>query len=167
LPFCKYTLVLGAGLEKDGRPTDILSDRVKTAINLINHNKTDFLILSGSSNPQNFSEPESMRKLALSQGVYKSKLILDIQGKTTFDSLVNILKVSGIDQLTIVTQRFHLHRALWLAESLGIKSNGTPANNYEFSILKTGYWYLREVIALPVNYFKLLLFSFKSKDKTI
>jgi SanA protein len=157
VPFNRYTLVLGAGLEKNGLPTDILSDRVKTAINLINNNKTDFLILSGSANSQNISEPVSMKYLAQSLGVDTSNLILDNQGKTTFDSLINLSKISGKNQITIVTQRFHLPRAIWLAEALGYQAYGTPANLYNFSAYKIAYWYLREVFALPINFFKLLI----------
>ena len=162
VPFSKYTLVLGAGLEKNGLPTDILSDRVETAIELLNLNKTDFLIFSGSVNPQDFSEPESMLNLACSFNVNKTKLYLDNQGKTTFDSLINTLKVFGNGRITIITQRFHLPRALWLAESLKINAQGLPANIYYFSVFKTVYWYLREVFALPKNIMKLIFYHSKN-----
>lgn len=160
VPFSQYSLVLGAGLEKNGLPTDILSDRVKTAINLLNNNKTDFLILSGSTNSHSISEPESMRNLAQSLGVYPSQLILDDHGKTTFNSLINLSKISNNHHFTIVTQRFHLPRTIWLAESLGLTVCGIPANIYKFSTLKTAYWYLREIIALPVNYLKLIIYRY-------
>ena len=162
--FSRYTLVLGAGLEKNGLPTDILSDRVKTAINLLNHKKTDFLILSGSTNYKNISEPMSMKSFAQSLGVDQSKLILDNKGKSTFDSLINLLNISGKNQITIVTQRFHLPRAIWLAEKLGLKVCGTPANLYNFSVYKTVYWYLREVIAFPINLLKLFINRYKIKE---
>lgn len=156
LPSSKFTLVLGAGLEENGLPTDILSDRVETAIKLLTHNKTAFLVLSGSTSPHNFSEPESMSNLAQSLGVDKSKLILDHQGSTTFDSLTNIADYSGNEVITIVTQRFHLPWALWLANSLKINANGIPANIYKFSDYKTAYWYLREIFALPINLLKII-----------
>ena len=162
--FSRYTLVLGAGLEKNGLPTDILSDRVKTAINLLNHKKTDFLILSGSTNYKNISEPMSMKSFAQSLGVDQSKLILDNKGKSTFDSLINLLNIPGKNQITIVTQRFHLPRAIWLAEKLGLKVCGTPANLYNFSVYKTVYWYLREVIAFPINLLKLFINRYKIKE---
>ena len=161
VPFSRFTLVLGAGLEKNGLPTDILSDRVKTAINLLNHKKTDFLILSGSSNNKNISEPMSMKFFAQSLGVDASKLILDNNGKSTFDSLINLLNNPAENQITIVSQRFHLPRAIWLAEKLGFKVYGTPANLYNFSAYKTVYWYLREVFAFPINLLKL----FKNRYK--
>ncbi len=158
VPYNKYTLVLGAGLEKNGLPTDILSDRVKAGVYLLERNKTSFLVLSGSLNTQNFSEAESMRELALSLGAKNSNLIIDNQGKTTFDSMINLLEFSKNDGVTIVTQRFHLPRALWLANALNINSSGFPANIYKFSLIKTIYWYLREIFSLPKNIFKLFNF---------
>lgn len=164
VPFSRYTLVLGAGLEKNGLPTDILSDRVKAAINLLNHKKTEFLILSGSSNYKKISEPLSMKSFAQSLGVDQSKLILDNTGKSTFDSLINLVNTPAINQITIVTQRFHLPRAIWLAEKLGLKVCGTPANLYNFSVYKTVYWYLREVFAFPINLLKLFINRYKIKE---
>ena len=156
VPVSKFTLVLGAGLEKNGLPTDILSDRVETAVKLLIQNKTTTLVLSGSVSPQDFSEPESMSNLALSLGIDRSKLILDKNGNTTFDSLINIADYSENEIVTIVSQRFHLPRALWLANSLKIKAYGVPANIYKFSAFKTGFWYLREILALPINLLKII-----------
>ena len=162
MPGSKFTLVLGAGLEKNGLPTDILSDRVETAVILLHQNKTNSLVLSGSVSPQNFSEPESMRDLALSLGVNSSKLIIDKYGKTTFDSLINIAEYSGNEIITIVTQKFHLPRALWLANSLKIDAYGVPANIYKFSTFKTFVWYLREILALPVNLVKIMFNKYQN-----
>jgi SanA protein len=156
-PESKYILVLGAGLEKDGLPTDILSDRVETAVKILGQNKTASLVLSGSVSPQNFSEPESMSDLAFSLGVDRSKLIIDKYGKTTFDSLINIAGFLDNEVVTIVTQRFHLPRALWLANSLKINAYGVSANIYKFSVFKTAYWYLREMLALPINLLKIII----------
>jgi len=160
-PESRFSLVLGAGLEMNGHPTDILSDRVKTAVKLLDQNKTTFLVLSGSVNLQNFSEPESMRNLACYLGVDGSKLILDKLGKTTFDSLINIAQFSGNENIMVVSQRFHLPRALWLANSLGINAFGIPANIYKFSAFKTGFWYLREILALPVNILKIIFYKYQ------
>ena len=164
LPYNQYTLVLGAGLEKNSFPTDILADRVKTAVNLIKNNKTEVLILSGSSNSQNYNEPESMKFMAESLGVKVSSLVLDFLGKSTFDSCLNLFKISGLSQITIVTQKFHLPRAIFLAEVMGYKVNGTPANIYKFSAYKTAYWYIREIIALPINFIKLLIYRYQLKE---
>jgi len=167
MPVSKFALVLGAGLERNGLPTDILSDRIETAVKLLDQNKTTVLVLSGSVNPQNFSEPESMSDLALSLGVDRSNLILDYKGKTTFDSVINIAEYSGNEIVAIVTQRFHLPRALWLANSQNINAYGAPANIYKFSTYKTAIWYLREIFALPINLLKIIFKNHKNKIKLI
>ena len=109
-----------------------------------------------------------MSNLALSLGVDRSKLILDHQGNTTFDSLINIADYSENEIITIVSQRFHLPRALWLANSLKINANGIPANIYKFSVFKTAFWYLREILALPINLLKIIFYNtIKTIDKLI
>jgi SanA protein len=130
---------------------------------LIKANKTAILILSGSSKTKEYSEPKSMKSLALSLGIKKSNLVLDLQGKTTFDSCLNLRNFENLIQITIVTQRFHLPRAIFLAEMMGFKANGTPANLYKFSLYKTVYWYIREIFAFPINMVKLLIYRFQHK----
>jgi SanA protein len=166
-PFNEFTLVLGAGLEKNGLPTEILSDRVETAIKLIDNNKTDFLILSGSTKSFNYNEPESMKALAKSLGVEDSKLLIDFEGISTFDSVLNLMNYVNIKQITIVTQNFHLPRAIWLAEQLGFMAYGIPANLYKFSRFKIASWYLREIIAFPFNLLKVIKYRNQIKGKNI
>jgi SanA protein len=158
IPHSQYTLVLGAGLEKNGLPTDILADRVKTAANLVKSKKTDFLILSGYSNSKYFCEPESMKTMALSLGIDPSHIVLDFHGKSTFNSCQNLSNLGVKKEVTIVTQNFHLPRSIWLAEAMGYEVRGTPANIYNFSTHLTAYWYLREIIAFPINILKLFIF---------
>jgi SanA protein len=161
--FCKYTLILGAGIEKNGFPTDILADRVETGVNLLKGKKTDLLILSGSSKIKEFSEPESMKSLALSLGVNESRLVLDFNGKTTFDSCLNLKYFTDKDQITIVTQAFHLPRAIFLAEITGYKAIGVAANIYKFSTYKNLYWLFREIFAFINNLIKILIYRSQTK----
>lgn len=163
LAFNRYTLVLGAGLEKNNLPTDILSDRLETAINLLKNSKTEILILSGSTDPHNYNEPQSMKNYVLSKGIEPSHLILDLKGNSTFDSLINLSKLEGLNEITIVSQRFHLPRSIWLAGILGLNAKGTPADNYKFSFFKTFSWYLREIFAIPLNILKFILYSLSNR----
>jgi SanA protein len=167
IPFNQFTLVLGAGLEKNGLPTEILSDRVETAIKLLDNNKTDLLILSGSANSFNYNEPESMKAFAKSLGVEDSKLIMDFEGISTFNSVLNLVNYVNIKQIIIVTQNFHLPRAIWLAEQLGFIAYGISANLYKFSGFKIACWYLREIIASPFNLLKVIKYRHQNKGKNI
>lgn len=167
IPFSEYTLVLGAGLDKNGSPSDILADRVKTAVSLINNNKTKILFLSGSGKSQISCEPDAMRMLANSYGINNAQIQLDYLGYSTFHSCQNISNLSRNSEVTIVTQMFHLPRALWLAQCMGISAIGTPANQYKFSCINTTYWYIREIIAFPFNFIKLILFQIRTKGRNI
>ncbi len=159
LPFTRYTLVLGAGLEKNNLPTDILSDRLETAIKLLKKNKTEILILSGSTDLHNYDEPLSMKNYVLSKRIDPSHLILDLKGNSTFDSLRNLSKFEDLNNITIVSQKFHLPRSIWLAGVLGLNAQGTPADNFKFSFFKIFTWYLREILAIPLNILKFILYS--------
>jgi SanA protein len=155
LPIVRYGLVLGAGLEKNGKPTDILSDRVLSAIDLLNAGKVDKLLMTGSSNEQSYDEVNAMQNLAIEKGVQPTKLELDRQGNSTLDSIINYKnKFKNFDSI-IITQRFHLFRALWLAGLLGLTSFGFAANHYHFSSSRMFYWSTRELAASPINLLKL------------
>jgi vancomycin permeability regulator SanA len=165
IPFGKYSLVLGAGLQNNGSPSDILADRVETAIKLLIVKKTEFLFLSGSGHTQISCEPIAMRVHAKTFGISKDQLIMDYKGISTFHSCVNIAKFAENSKVIIVTQMFHLPRALWVAQCIGIRAIGTPANQYKFSKMKTAYWYLREIIAMPFNLLKITIHRVKKKAK--
>lgn len=159
------TLVLGAGLKKDNTPTDILTDRIVTSIQLIHRGKTQKLICSGTSQANKYDEPESMKAMALIGGVDSALIEMDKQGFTTFNSCLNYLKKYSSNNLIIVTQKFHLPRAIFIARSLGLKAVGIPADNYSFSKGKFFFWSAREFISLPLNILRLFFFKYFSKKE--
>ena len=167
LPESFYALVLGAGLESDGRPTDILSDRVLSAVKLLDLRKVEKLIMSGSSNGGRYDEVAAMEKLAISTGVDQEKIILDNSGVSTLNSLINFKKRFKNESLVIVTQQFHLPRSLWLAKKLNLNCYGFPASIYRFSALKKILWSAREFFALPFNLLKLFAYWFQEKNRPI
>jgi SanA protein len=167
LPESFYALVLGAGLESDGRPTDILSDRVLSAVKLLDLRKAEKLIMSGSSNGGEYDEVAAMEKLAISTGVDQEKIILDKSGVSTLNSLINFKKRFKNESLVIVTQQFHLPRSLWLAKKLNLNCYGFPASIYRFSALKKFLWSSREFFALPFNLLKLFAYWFQEKNRPI
>jgi len=154
-------LVLGAGLEKSFEPSDILKDRLISAMDLINKTAAIEVIVSGATTHDKRSEPQVMASFLEMNKIPSSLIEIDDQGWSTFDSLVN-LKISDIqDNITIISQQFHLFRALMIAKLLGLDCIGLAAENLNFSILKTCFWYLREIIATPVNIGKFLIYQFE------
>ena len=153
----KYALVLGAGLEKDSSPSDILMDRITTAIDLYHAKKADYLVMSGSK-----GEPDAMVSAALSYDIPESVLLIDKKGNSTFNSCLNIRETYSPSSVLIVSQSFHLPRALMLQRLLGVEAFGVSAHNYHFSLFKKAYWTLREVFALPYNLLKYSFFLIKN-----
>ncbi len=154
----RYTLVLGAGIKKDGRPTDILADRVLTACRLFHSGKTDILIMSGTNHKENYDETAAMKSLALANGISESAIVLDGKGYTTFRSCINTLNDHNPVNLFIVTQNFHLPRAIFIARALKMRTTGIAANHYQFSLLKKILWSIREILAIPINIFRIGVF---------
>jgi len=157
-PSVQYTLVLGAGIEKNGQLTDILADRVITACELFHTGKTTYLIMSGTFNNRDYNEPEAMKNFARSHGVTDSAIRLDKAGFTTFRSCINVLYTYKPKELLIVTQFFHLPRALLIARALGIEAMAVPASAYHFSFINKFFWSAREFLAIPINLLRLTLF---------
>ena len=165
LPAIKYALVLGAGLEKTGKPTDILTDRVLASTQLIWSNRAKILIMSGSSTLIKYNEPVAMRSLAIQNGVRNNLIEIDAHGFSTLDSLINFIKTHKERELIIVSQRFHLPRAIWLANLMGLNCYGYIADFYKFPIFKKLFWYFREIIAVPFNLGKFLVFYLINTNK--
>ncbi len=140
-------LILGAGLRADGSPTVVLADRVRAGAELYRLGKVKALLLSGDgrSSPY-YSEPEAMRRLALRLGVPESALRVDPEGLRTLASCRRAREVFGFTRLVVVTQRFHLDRALWLCDAAGIEAVGLAADRSPYGPRQL-WWTLREIPA--------------------
>ncbi len=132
-------IVFGAGLKPDGTPREMLEARVTKGIELLQQGKVGKLLLTGASD-KGHNEPEAMKKFAKDRGIADTLLILDYHGDTTFDSCRN----AGVrfnlfeNKVILVTQKFHLPRALYLCNNLGVSSIGVPAVSTD-SALESAY----------------------------
>lgn len=140
-------LVLGAGLNKDGTPGVVLQDRVKTGASLYFSGKVMKLLLSGDNSSIYYNEPGAMQAYALSLGVPAEDIILDYAGRRTYDSCYRANAIFGADQLIIVTQAFHLPRALFICNSLGIEAYGVAADDSNYNQHSYTFWWVREIMA--------------------
>jgi vancomycin permeability regulator SanA len=143
----EIAIVFGAGLRRDGTPTAILRDRVETAASLYFSGKVRRLLMSGDSRPEGYNEPESMRQFALSLGVPAEAISMDFAGSRTYDTCYRAKTVFGIKSALLVTQKFHLPRALFLCNALGLKALGVEANNHRFWRGSLMVWSVREQLA--------------------
>ena len=146
-PLRKVAIVFGAGLQKDGSPSSVLKDRVETAVSLLKSNKVEKILFSGDNRFENYSEPESMRSYALTLGVPDSAIVLDYAGRRTYDTCYRAKYIFGITDAVLVTQKFHLPRALFICTQLEMNVTGTIADIRIYPNKSMNYWNLREIIA--------------------
>lgn len=121
-------IVLGAGMRRDGQPSDALADRLEQALALYRAGKVTKLLLSGDHGTPEYDETNGMRRWMVERGVSEADLFCDHAGFSTHDSLARARQVFGIERAIVVTQAFHLPRALYTASVLGIQAEGAPCD---------------------------------------
>src|SRR5574341_622592 len=146
-PTARVAIVFGAGLTRSGQPTPVLRDRVETAAQLYFAGKAEKLLMSGGSRFDNRNEPEAMRQYAVQLGVPLEAIVLDPAGQSTYDTCYRARAVFGLNSALLVTQSFHLPRALFLCNALGIKAAGVQAANRRYWPLMLAIWNVREQFA--------------------
>lgn len=138
-------LVFGAGLNKDGRPSDALMDRLISAAELYFADKVDMLLLSGSNTELYYNEPAAMTNFLIEWGVPEADIIQDFAGDRTYDSCARAKELWGLTEAILVTQDFHLPRALFLCNGMGITSYGYSASRQPYVLEE--YYLERERLA--------------------
>src|SRR5215211_4727514 len=128
-PTERVAIIFGAGLRRDGTPTAMLRDRVLTGADLYFSGKVEKLLMSGDNRFIDYNEPESMRQFALSAGVPAEAIVLDYAGRRTYDTCYRAKAIFGVDSALLITQRFHLPRALFLCNMLGMDTLGVEATH--------------------------------------
>lgn len=147
IPPRRIAIVFGAGLWRDGTPTPVLRDRVQTAANLYFDGKVEKLLLSGDNRFVDYNEPEAMRQYALSLGVPDEAMVLDYAGRRTYDTCYRARDIFRVDSAILVTQGFHLPRAIFLCNMLGVDGVGVPADIQYYRRISRALWTFREVLA--------------------
>ena len=155
----RIAIVFGAGLNRSGGPTPVLYDRVATAVDLYQRGLVDKLLLTGDNRFENYNEPEAMRQTALQLGVPDRDLVLDYAGRRTYDSCYRAREIFGVERAILVTQAFHLDRAMYLCASFGIDTIGVMADRRDYATSSETWWSIREAAAtvaawLDVNVLK-------------
>ena len=125
-------LVLGAGIRTDGSPSPMLQDRLNTGIELYQNNAAPKLLMSGDHGRKKYNEVHTMKDIALDQGVPSEDVFMDHAGFSTYDSLYRARDVFQARKVIIVTQKYHLYRALYIARSLGLDAWGVSADTRRY-----------------------------------
>ena len=147
----RVAIIFGAGLRRDGTPTAMLRDRVLTGADLYFQGKVEKLLMSGDNRFESYNEPEAMRQFALSVGVPHEAIVLDYAGRRTYDTCYRAKAIFGVESALLVTQRFHLPRAVFLCNTLGMDTLGVAADNCYWNG-SPFFWDIREQFATVVAF---------------
>ncbi len=121
-------LVLGCGVHPDGRPSDMLADRIAQGVALYENGTSPKLLMSGDHGRSDYDEVNAMRDVAVKAGVPADDVFMDHAGFSTYESMYRARDVFQAKRIVIVSQKYHLYRALYVAERLGLDAYGVSAD---------------------------------------
>jgi len=153
VPARPVALVFGAGYWPDGTPSDVMRDRVEAAIDLYRAGRVSRVLFSGDNRFVDYNEPEKMRQYALSLGLPDEVIVLDYAGRRTYDTCYRARAIFGLREVVLVTQRYHLPRALYLCQGLSLDAVGYAADRRPYVHIRA-YW-AREIPALWLSWWDL------------
>ncbi|MDD3793510.1 MAG: ElyC/SanA/YdcF family protein [Candidatus Gracilibacteria bacterium] len=154
-------LVFGASIINNKYPSDILKDRLKVAYEAYNTGKIKKIIVSGDNSKINYNEPEVMKNYLVSLGVKEQDIYQDYAGFDTYDSLYRAREIFDATEIVLFTQDFHLKRAMYIGNKLGLQVYGVETNLQKY--IKEDYNNRREVFARIKAFFEIEIFKNKPK----
>ncbi len=149
-PNARAAIVFGAGLQRDGTPSPVLKDRVTAAVQLYQQGKVEKLLMSGDNRFEDYNEPAAMKTFALDLGVPEEAIVLDYAGRRTYDTCYRARHIFGLEEALVVTQNFHLPRALFTCRGIGIDATGVSADLRDYNSHSLRFWNTRELPATLV-----------------
>ena len=145
-------IVLGAGVRSDGSPSPMLQDRLNTGIELYENGVSDRLLMSGDHTKKGYDEVNIMKSYAIGKGIPSENVFMDHAGISTYDSIYRAKEIFQAEKILIVTQEYHLYRALHIAEKLGLEAYGVSADVRVYAGQELRE--LREKVARAKDFFK-------------
>jgi SanA protein len=155
----RIAIVFGAGVFSNGEPSPILQDRIITAVELYRAGRVKKLLMSGDNRLANYNEPAAMKEAAIKQGIPGADIIEDFAGRRTYDTCYRAKEIFGVERAVLVTQQYHLTRALYLCQNMGIDSYGISADRRRYPDSAKNWWIFRENLALVGAWFNLNIAS--------
>jgi SanA protein len=159
IPPAPIAIVFGAGLTRQGLPTPYLHDRVATAVTLYQQGKVKKLLMSGDNRSMGYNEPEAMKTLAVSLGVPPQDIAADYAGLRTYDTCYRARFVFGVGRALLVSQSYHLPRAVFTCAALGIDVDAVSANRRQYFFGSWLVYQAREVAACDAAIVDLFLWK--------
>ncbi|MDY7041879.1 MAG: ElyC/SanA/YdcF family protein [Chloroflexota bacterium] len=148
VPPRRVALVFGAGVWPGGTLSHILADRVDTAVDLYQAGKVQKLLMSGDNRFIDYNEPQHMQEYAVARGVPEADIVLDYAGRRTYDSCYRARAIFGVEEVVLVTQEYHIDRALFTCNGVGLDAVGVVADRRSY--IKSHQYWLREIPAMAL-----------------
>ncbi len=144
-------LVLGCGVRDDGTPSHMLEDRLRRGVELYKAGAAPKIIMSGDHGRAGYDEVNTMKQYAIDAGVPSEDVFMDHAGFSTYESMYRAVDIFCAEKILIVSQEYHLHRAIYLARALGLEAYGVAADYRAYS----GQLYrdIREILARDKDFF--------------
>lgn len=124
-------IILGAGLYGD-KPSPMLEDRLKKGIELYKNNAAPKILMSGDHGRSGYNEVQVMKQYAIDAGVPSSDIFMDHAGFSTYESMIRARDIFEVHSPIIVTQKYHIYRAVFIAKQLGIDCTGIPTDEFPY-----------------------------------
>ena len=148
-------IVLGCKVKSDGTPSDMLNDRCVVGAELYLDGAAPVILMSGDHQSDDYNEVAAMKKVAIDEGVPENAIVLDDLGLSTYESVFRAKNVFGFNKILIVTQDYHLPRALFIAKQLGLDACGVASNPRSYT--NQFFRNVREVFARSKDFIKALV----------
>lgn len=125
-------LVLGCFVKDDGRPSDMLFDRLTRGVELYDLGAAPKLLMSGDHGREEYDEVAAMKQFAIDEGIPSEDVFMDHAGFSTYESIYRAKEIFQADKILIVTQEYHLYRALYIANQLGVEAYGVSSDYHTY-----------------------------------
>ena len=125
-------VVLGCQVKDDGKPSDMLADRLRRGIELYNQGVAPKIIMSGDHGQKEYDEVNTMKQVAVDAGIPSNDIFMDHAGFSTYETLYRAKEIFEADKIIVVTQKYHLYRTMYIAEKLGIEAYGVNADYHTY-----------------------------------
>ena len=139
-------IVFGAGYWPNGALSDILRDRLAAAVTLYRAGQVQKVLVSGDNRVKEYNEPEKMLSYLLEQEIPRADIVLDYAGRRTYDTCYRARDIFQVAEVVLITQRYHLPRALYTCQTLGLEVEGYVADRVAYRHHRWYQW--REIPAL-------------------
>ncbi len=146
-------IVLGAGIWGD-KPSPMLEDRLLRAIELYKNNISSKIIMSGDHGKEDYDEVNTMKNFAIEKDVPAEDIFMDHAGFSSYESIYRAKEIFEAKKIVIVTQEYHLYRALYIANQLGVEAYGVPSDQRQY--VGAGYREAREIMARNKDFVKCI-----------